>query len=69
MPFGAATQKYRASVGHAGQVLLSAGKGTTYTIKWGSKAAQHCENNLDINSTPATDGYQVMDAVRGGQHL
>jgi len=50
-------------VGQAGQVLLSAGKGVTYTMKWGGKAAQQCEINLDISSTPATDGYRVMDAV------
>ncbi|MCS4250592.1 hypothetical protein [Pseudomonas sp. BIGb0164] len=49
-------------------MLLSAGKGTTHTMKWNSKAAQQCETNMDINSTLATEGYQVMDAVRGGHH-
>ena len=67
LPFGTTVQDDQGAsvgvVGQAGQVLLSAGKGVTYTMKWGGKAAQQCEINLDISSTPATDGYRVMDAV------
>lgn len=67
LPFGTTVQDDQGAsvgvVGQAGQVLLSASKGTTYTMKWGGKAAQQCEINLDINSTPATDGYRLMDAI------
>jgi outer membrane usher protein len=67
LPFGTTVQDDQGAsvgvVGQAGQVLLSAGKGTTYTMKWGGKAAQQCEINLDINSTPAADGYRLMDAI------
>lgn len=70
LPFGTTVHDEQGAsvgvVGQAGQVLLSAGSGKTYTMKWGEKAAQTCEIQLDIGNTPATDGYRVMDAVCRG---
>ncbi|RBL68687.1 fimbrial biogenesis outer membrane usher protein [Pseudomonas sp. MWU13-2625] len=70
LPFGTTVHDEQGAsvgvVGQAGQVLLSAGSGKTYTMKWGEKAAQTCEIQLDIGNTPSTDGYRVMDAVCRG---
>lgn len=69
LPFGTTVRDEQGAsvgvVGQAGQVLLSVGNGKTYTMKWGESAAQTCEIQLDISTTPATDGYRVMDAVCG----
>ena len=66
-PFGATVSDDKGAcagvVGQAGQVLLSAGEGSEYRLKWGEKAAQNCSISLDLKQAPVVDGYRVMDAV------
>ncbi|WP_395602517.1 fimbria/pilus outer membrane usher protein [Pseudomonas sp. A1230] len=50
-------------VGQAGQVLLSVGESKTYSMKWGEKASQRCQIQLDISQAPVVDGYRVMEAT------
>ncbi|OPA93043.1 fimbrial protein [Pseudomonas fluorescens] len=50
-------------VGQAGQVLIAASEGKVYSMKWGEKASQRCQIELDISKVPVTDGYRVMSAV------
>ncbi|MFJ2462638.1 fimbria/pilus outer membrane usher protein [Pseudomonas sp. NPDC087615] len=50
-------------VGQAGQVLLSVGESKTYSMKWGGKASQACQIQLDISQAPVVDGYRVMEAI------
>lgn len=66
-PFGATVSDDKGAsagvVGQAGQVLLSAGEGSEYRLKWGEKAAQNCSISLDLKQAPVVDGYRVRDAV------
>lgn len=67
LPFGTTVEDDKGTsvgvVGQGGQVLLSAGEGKTYSMKWGEKASQRCEIQLDISQAPITDGYRVMEAL------
>lgn len=66
-PFGATVNDDKGAsagvVGQAGQVLLSAGEGSLYRLKWGEKSTQSCAIQLRLDQASSVDGYRVMDAV------
>lgn len=66
-PFGTVvTDEKGASVGvvgQAGQVLLSVGESKIYRMKWGKKAGQNCNIELDISKTPVVEGYRLMKTI------
>ena len=50
-------------VGQGGQALVSVSDSNTFRMKWGEKASQRCELQLDISKAPVVDGYRVMDVL------